>query len=105
MASPGAIDERPPLAALRPGVLSRLALRPPLAWTSTRRRRRLLFLALAAPGFIAVFTTTLHRNLFIAAAGMAMFAAAVFFRRQTEAILDQAAHRPSDTPNPQGARP
>jgi len=63
----------------------------PCAWTSTRRRRRILFLALAAPGFLAVFATTYHHNFFVMLAGFALFAAAVGFRAISEPLFVQAA--------------
>ena len=62
----------------------------PGAWVSTRRRRRLLFLALAAPGFFAVFSTSLHRNLFVALVGFVLFGAAVVFRLRTEPLFEAA---------------
>lgn len=61
------------------------------AWTSTRRRRRLLFLALAAPSFLAVFGTTYHHNFFVMLAGFALFGAAVAFRAVSEPLFVQAA--------------
>ena len=63
----------------------------PGIWTSTRRRRRILFLALAAPGFLAVFGTTYHHNFFVMLAGFALFGAAVAFRALTEPLFVQAA--------------
>ena len=65
-------------------VFSWLAARLPTSWISTRRRRRLLFLALAAPGFFAVFATPLHRSVFVMLAGGVLFGAAVLFRARTE---------------------
>jgi hypothetical protein len=55
-----------------------------------RRRRRLLFLTLAAPGFLAVFATPLHRNLAVLAVGLLMFAAACVFRARTEPLFARA---------------
>lgn len=63
----------------------------PGVWTSTRRRRRILFLALAAPGFLAVFGTTYHHNFFVMLAGFVLFAAAVAFRAVSEPLFVQAA--------------
>ena len=63
-------------------------LRP--SWTQTARRRRLLFLALAAPGFFAVFATPLHRQLVLLIAGLALFAAACLFRARTEPLFRRA---------------
>lgn len=85
-------------AAARPAMsrrdLARLAWlnhNLPDAWTSTRRRRRILFLALAAPGFLAVFGTTYHHNFFVMLAGFALFGAAVAFRAVSEPLFVQAA--------------
>lgn len=63
----------------------------PAAWISTRRRRRILFLALAAPGFLAVFGTTYHHNFFAMLAGFVLFGAAVVFRAVSEPLFVQAA--------------
>lgn len=63
----------------------------PGVWTSTRRCRRILFLALAAPGFLAVFGTTYHHNFFVMLAGFALFGAAVAFRAVSEPLFVQAA--------------
>ena len=56
----------------------------------SRRRRRLLFLALAAPGFFAVFSTPLHQNLAVLATGLLMFGAACAFRARTEPLFARA---------------
>lgn len=80
--------------AMSPRDLARLAWlnrRLPDAWTSTRRRRRILFLALAAPGFLAVFGTTWHQNFFVMLAGFVLFAAAFTFRAVSEPLFVQAA--------------
>jgi hypothetical protein len=86
------------LAASRPAMSSRdfarlawLNRHLPAAWTSTRRRRRILFLTLAAPGFLAVFGTTYHHNFFVMLAGFALFGAAVAFRAVSEPLFVQAA--------------
>jgi len=76
--------------------MARLALWLPRRWLATRRRRRLLFLALAAPGFFAVFGTPLHRNFFVAMAGFVLFGAAIVFRRRTEPLFDQLASEGAD---------
>ncbi len=60
------------------------------SWVRSRRRRRLLFLALAAPGFLAVFATPLHQNLAVLAAGFLLFAAACAFRARTEPLFARA---------------
>ena len=63
----------------------------PGGWTSTRRRRRILFLALAAPGFLAVFGTTYHHNFFVMLGGFVLFGAAVAFRAVSEPLFVRAA--------------
>ena len=60
------------------------------SWVRSRRRRRLLFLALAAPGFLAVFATPLHQNLAVLAMGFLLFAAACAFRARTEPLFARA---------------
>ena len=86
------------------GLVARIAARLPGAWVSTRRRRRLLFLALAAPGFFAVFSTSLHRNLFVALLGLLLFGAAVVFRLRTEPLFEAASG--AETPsNPKSTNP
>ena len=62
----------------------------PLACTATPRRRRFLFLALAAPGFLAVFGTPLHQNLAVLVTGFGLFGAACVFRRRTERVFIHA---------------
>ena len=62
----------------------------PREWTATRRRRRILFLAFAAPGFLAVFGTTYHHNFFVMLAGFVLFGAAVAFRAVSEPLFVQA---------------
>ena len=73
----------------RTDVFSRVAARLPERWISSRRRRRLLFLALAAPGFFAVFATPLHHSLFHMLVGGVLFGAAVLFRARTEPLFEQ----------------
>lgn len=84
----GAITPTASPAAIAPRTW--LAVRAPLAWTRTARRRRLLFVALAAPGFLAVFTTPLHQSLPILVLGLALFAAALVFRRRSERVFARA---------------
>jgi hypothetical protein len=67
-----------------------LASRVPARWTRTRRRRRLLFLALCAPGFVAIFATPLHHNFFLLLLGIVLFAAAALFRALTEPLFARA---------------
>ena len=83
--------EPSPLGARDLARLAWLARRLPLAWITNRRRRRLFFLGLAAPGFFAVFGTTLHHNFFVMLAGFILFAAAVIFRQRTEPLFERAA--------------
>ena len=66
------------------------ALRLPPQWTQTPRRRRLLHIALCAPGFALVFATPLHGQLVLAVLGGVLFAAAVGFRAVTEPVFAQA---------------
>jgi hypothetical protein len=83
-----------PRAAMSPRDFARLAWLDrhlPGAWTATRRRRRILFLAMAAPGFLAVFGTTYHHNFFVMLAGFALFGAAVAFRAVSEPLFVKAA--------------
>jgi hypothetical protein len=81
-----------PGGPLSPTQLRRLtwAARLPLAWTATPRRRRLLVLALAAPGFGLVTTTPLHHALALLALGAVLFALALAFRRRTEPVFVSA---------------
>jgi hypothetical protein len=81
----------PALHSVGVSPFSRLVGRIPGRWTATRRRRRLLFLALAAPGFFAVFATPLHRNFFLMLAGFLLFAAAAVFHIRTEPLFEAAA--------------
>ena len=81
--------------------LLRLGQRLPSGWVSSVRRRRLLFLGLAAPGFAAVFATPLHQNLPLLGLGLMLFAGALLFRRRTEPLFaraEQGALRPSPPP-------
>lgn len=80
----------PPPVSARFALFARLATTLPKPWTATGRRRRLLFLALAAPGFFAIFATPLHRNLLIMIAGAILFAAAIVFRARTEPLFERA---------------
>ena len=82
--------EAPALTEAQFAAVSALARRLPAAWLSTPRRRRFLFLALAAPGFLAVFGTPLHHQLLVMVLGFALFGAAVLFRARTEPLLVRA---------------
>ena len=90
MRSPNVQGGSPALVPDRLDQIARIAARLPRAWVSTRRRRRVLFLSLAAPGFFAVFSTSLHRNLFVALVGFLLFGAAVVFRLRTEPLFEAA---------------
>lgn len=79
-----------PLSQAEFARLAALSRRLPLSWTASVRRRRLLLLALAAPGFLAVFTTPIHQNFFVLVAGLTAFAAALAFRRLTEGVFVRA---------------
>ena len=91
--------DSPPLGQAPRGLFAWMASRLPAPWVATRRRRRLLFLALAAPGFFAVFGTALHRNLFVAVLGLVLFGAAALFRLRTEPLFEPAS-TPAADPNP-----
>ena len=82
--------DAPPLAARELALLTWLSARLPRAWLLSVRRRRFLFLGLAAPGFLAVFTTTLHHNFFVLVAGFVLFGAAVLFRAASEPVFLRA---------------
>lgn len=77
----------------------------PASWTSSARRRRLLLLAMAAPGFAALVSTPLHQSLVVLAVGAALFAGALGFRRLTEGAFVRAEAAalwpPSPTPKPE----
>jgi hypothetical protein len=80
-------------APLTPAEFARLgwvSARFPLRWTRTPRRRRLLFLGLAAPGFLDVFGTPFHRQFFLLVVGFLLFGAAVLFRIRTEPLFVRA---------------
>ena len=79
-----------PLSARDLARLAWLARCLPPAWVASQRRRRLLFLGLAAPGFFAVFGTTLHHSFFVMLTGFILFAAAVIFRLRTEPLFERA---------------
>ena len=86
---PDASEVRP-LGARELALLSALSAKLPHAWLLSVRRRRFLFLGMAAPGFLAVFTTTLHHNFFVLVAGFLLFGAAVLFRLLTEPVFLRA---------------
>jgi hypothetical protein len=80
----------PPLTPAQFAALSRLSARLPARWIATRRRRRFLFLVLAAPGFLAVFATPLHHQFLLMVVGFFLFGAAVVFRGLTEPLFLRA---------------
>jgi hypothetical protein len=86
--APEALD--PPLSAAEFAQLRWLTARLPGAWTASRRRRRLMFLGLAAPGFLAVFAAPLHQTLAVLLAGLVLFAAACLFRARSERLFVRA---------------
>jgi hypothetical protein len=79
-----------PPSAVELAGLGRFAGALPVRWTASRRRRRLLFLALAAPGFWAVFATPAHQSFRLLGLGLLHFAAAVLFRRLSEPVFARA---------------
>jgi hypothetical protein len=87
MDRPGVNVPSPPHDRDQSQIFARLAARLPRRWLVTSRRRRLLFLALAAPGFVMVFATPLHHNLFLTLIGFNLFAAAYVFRVRTEPLF------------------
>lgn len=87
---PPATEDSPALTAAEFAALSKLAARLPARWIATRRRRRFLFLALAAPGFFAVFGTPFHYQLWLMVLGFLLFGAAVLFRVRTEPLFVRA---------------
>ena len=70
--------------------LARLVAPLPRAWTTSVRRRRLMLLGVAAPGFLAIATTPAHQNFFVLVTGLLAFAAALVFRRLTEPLFVRA---------------
>jgi hypothetical protein len=84
--------------------LAGLAARLPLPWIVSPKRRRLLLLALAAPGFGLVAATPLHQSLGLMAAGFALFAAALLFRRRTERVFVRAEAAALWPPAPESRR-
>jgi hypothetical protein len=83
-------EDPPALTPAQFAALSRLSARLPARWIETPRRRRFLFLALAAPGFLAVFGTPLHHQLLLMVLGFVLFGAAVLFRALTEPLFVRA---------------
>jgi hypothetical protein len=83
-------DQGPVLTAREFALFSQLTRRLPARWLATRRNRRLLFLALAAPGFFAVFGTIYHHTFWLMVVGFFLFGAAVLFRSRTEPLFERA---------------
>ena len=94
-----------PLEARERARLAWLSRRLPPAWVSSVRHRRLLFLGLAAPGFLAVFTTTLHHNFFLLIGGFVLFAGAVLFRAVSEPLFVRATAAAAWSPDPVSSPP
>ena len=93
LAEPQALEDRPldrPLDEREFRRLAALAARLPLPWTASPKRRRLLLLALAAPGFFLVATTPWHQVFALLVLGFVLFAAAIAFRRRTEPVFVHA---------------
>jgi hypothetical protein len=88
--NPPDASEARPLGVRELALLSAVSAKLPHAWILSVRRRRFLFLGMAAPGFLAVFTTTLHHNFFVLVAGFVLFGAAVLFRVLTEPVFLRA---------------
>jgi hypothetical protein len=65
----------------------RLGLRLPPAWRASPRRRRFLFLGLAAPGFLLVAGLPLHQNLWALLSGLAGMGLSYGFRRLSEPLF------------------
>lgn len=80
----------PPLSAAELRRVAHFCAPLPRKWTANPRRRRLLLLGLAAPGFLAVAATPAHQNFFVLLAGLTAFAAAFVFRRLTEPMFVRA---------------
>ena len=81
-----------------------LVARLPAAWIASGRRRRLLFLALSAPGFFAFFGTIYHRSFWVMIAGLVLFLGAAAFRLRTEPLFARAEAAdllPSPLPRPE----
>lgn len=85
-----ALPLAPPLTAAELRRLERLGAPLPRAWTTSVRRRRLMLLGFAAPGFLAIAATPTHQNFFVLIAGLLAFAAAFVFRRLTEPVFVRA---------------
>jgi len=83
-------SDPPPLSPGEFALFSRLTGALPSPWIATRRRRRFLFLALAAPGFFAVFATPIHHSLIAMLVGFVLFGAAIVFRLKTEPLFERA---------------
>ena len=103
----GAASERldPPLSEAEFRRLAGLSARLPLQWIATPRRRRLLVLALAAPGFLLVALTPAHQDLALLAAGLVLFACALLFRHRTERVFTRAEAADLWPPSPDGLPP
>jgi hypothetical protein len=83
-------SDPPPLSPGEFALFSQATGALPSPWIATRRRRRFLFLALAAPGFFAVFATPIHHSLIAMLVGFGLFGAAIVFRLKTEPLFERA---------------
>jgi hypothetical protein len=61
--------------------------RLPLAWRSTARRRRFLFLGLSAPGFLLIAGLPLHQSFWALLSGLAGMGLAYGLRRLSEPLF------------------
>lgn len=104
-ARPGADRLERPLSAAEFARFAVVCRWLPASWTSSARRRRLLLLAMAAPGFAALVSTPLHQSLAVLAVGAGLFVGALGFRRLTEGAFVRAEAAalwpPSPTPKPE----
>ncbi len=93
----------PPLSAAEYRFLKRASGRLPLAWTASPRRRRLLVVGLAAPGFLLIVSTPFHQMFALLIAGIVLFLGALAFRPFTERVFvraEAAALWPPSNPSP-----
>lgn len=81
-----AVAAFPPLLALATS-LRHLLMRTPHAWWSTARRRRFVFLALCAPGFLCIVGLPLHRSFWALALGLVLMGLAWALRSLTEPLF------------------
>jgi LPXTG-motif cell wall-anchored protein len=107
MTSASQPPEQPPFSLAERKRPQRLSAWLPHGWIATRRRRRVFFVALAAPGFTAIFATPLHQTLWLLVLGLLLLAGAWLFRRRTEPLFaraEQAALSPATRPHTRGSK-